>query len=350
MRPDALTWMNYPGRYPQGRDAFWSQFRFGFDDHELAHLRHGFRDDVIMGGAPFAPPPPPEMTVGWPHAVDRGQTGLRLRVIAPREYAFGMPVTVGLQLSASKSQQVPYVLGPRPSTVDIVIRRPDATEYLFEPLVRHCRGDADITLRAGQTMRDHAFLHYGKHGFAFQEPGVYELRARYETPAGDVVLSEATRTTIRRPASQAGHDAERLLYGEDQGKLLSLVGSSARSLSQGDAMLREFSARHPDHPASAAVRIVQGTNAAREFKTIEPSGRAWVGRSRPASARALLGDVLDIDRLRRAATRAPDEPAAARAAGAELERMGAERELPPAVGLFVNSRRREIAAEIPTLS
>ena len=45
--------MNYPDRFPGGEEAFWPAFGFEFDDLELAHLRHAFRDDVIMGGSPF---------------------------------------------------------------------------------------------------------------------------------------------------------------------------------------------------------------------------------------------------------------------------------------------------------
>jgi hypothetical protein len=38
---------------PRGAAAFWAAFPFQFDDLELAHLRHGFRNAVIMGGNPF---------------------------------------------------------------------------------------------------------------------------------------------------------------------------------------------------------------------------------------------------------------------------------------------------------
>jgi len=57
-RLGALSWMNYPQRYqpssgPGGTAAFWSAFPFRFDDLELVHLRHAFRDNIIMGGNPF---------------------------------------------------------------------------------------------------------------------------------------------------------------------------------------------------------------------------------------------------------------------------------------------------------
>src|SRR5438876_266627 len=58
-RPGALSWMNYPWRYapppptPGGADAFFNAFPFQFDDPELVHLRHAFRDNIIMGGNNF---------------------------------------------------------------------------------------------------------------------------------------------------------------------------------------------------------------------------------------------------------------------------------------------------------
>ncbi len=54
-----LSWMNCPWTYYSsgescGEEAFWKTFKFQFSDLELTHLRHGFRDDVIFGGSPFA--------------------------------------------------------------------------------------------------------------------------------------------------------------------------------------------------------------------------------------------------------------------------------------------------------
>lgn len=48
-RPDAMSW-----RFPGGPRAFWSSFGFTFDGPELRHLRHGFRNNVIMGGNDFS--------------------------------------------------------------------------------------------------------------------------------------------------------------------------------------------------------------------------------------------------------------------------------------------------------
>ena len=49
-----LSWMNFPWKYyfskeSYGEEAFWNLFNFEFSDSELIHLRHAFRNDIILG-------------------------------------------------------------------------------------------------------------------------------------------------------------------------------------------------------------------------------------------------------------------------------------------------------------
>lgn len=346
-RPDALTWMNYPPKWPEGPAAFWHAFAFEFDPAELAHLRHGFRDDVIIGGRRHAPRPPQRDR--WPQAVDEADTGLRLRVGAPRELQYGLPMAIELQLSARRPEPrpVPSVLGPRSGTVDIAVRGPDGAEFIFEPLLRHCRQDEPISLRQGDPpVRDSAFVHYGKAGLAFAEPGRYELRARCVIADGSVVLSDPVVTEVRPPRSPGDQAAEAWLYGHEQGTLMSLMGSSAATLAKADDKLQEFIDRHPHHPAADVARIVRGTNAAREFKTIEPNGNVRVVPCDVAAANAHFNGVFDIEHLKRAVSNADDESAAARAVDVALAHVGTRRHVPPPVDTFIRSRRHEINAQL----
>lgn len=354
-RPDALSWMNYPGRYPLGGEAaFWPAFQFGFDDSELAHVRHGFRDNVIMGSKRYRSETPSDVLESWPGARDDDETGLRLGVRAPSRLQFGVPLTVELQLTSTRveRQQVPSVLGPRTGSVDVFIRRRDGTTARFEPLLHHCREAAMVDLCATDApLRDHAFLHYGRGGFAFDEPGAYELRAIYQAPDGRVVMSEAARVEVERPLSEADRAAASLLYGSDeQGILMSVVGSDARSLSRGDAGLQEFIDRYPQHPAASVARIARGTNAARVFKTIASDGTVTSSPCEPARARELLGPVLDMGRLSHVVDCAPDQATATRSVAVELERIGTKPTVSPIVDAFIHSRCAEIATELAGLS
>jgi hypothetical protein len=146
--------------------------------------------------------------------------------------------------------------------------------------------------------------------------------------------------------SPGDRDAQAWLYGDEQGTLMSLAGSSAATLAKGDDSLQEFIDRRPHHPAAAVARLVRGTNAARAFKTIEPDGNLKVVPRDAAAARALLGDVFDVGSLRRVASAAADESAAARAIDATLARTGIKRNVPASVDGFIKSRRHEIAGQL----
>src|SRR5690606_22784138 len=88
-RPDSLSWMNYPYNYTGGSGgeaAFWSAFPFQFDALELAHLRHGFRNNVIMGGANFGIGAALEEPGEWQNEPVVDNSGLKLTLRAPKSF------------------------------------------------------------------------------------------------------------------------------------------------------------------------------------------------------------------------------------------------------------------------
>jgi hypothetical protein len=350
-RPDAASWMNYPHLYPGGPDRFWRDFDFRFDDLELSHLRHGFRNSVIMGGAAFGADAALRRGGDWEQEAQNRT--LRLGLTAPRAFAPSMPVTVGLELSSTSARGsvVPPVLGPRPATVDIGITKPNGKRVVFEPLIQHCRGDETVTLRAADNpLRDEAFIHYGKQGFTFDRPGIYEVRARFTAADGSVVLSNSVSIRIGAPSSPADRDVARLVEGNDEvGTLMSLMGSDAPALDRGNDVLREVVARHPSHPIAIVARLVRATNAARPFKAVAAGGDVRVRDPLLREARALVDGIVDIPRVH----------AAARTATSTLsERRMIMQALPQpsragvaaAVGGLIRSRRSEVAQAVPLLT
>lgn len=337
-RPGACSWMNYPERFPGGPGAYWKDFDFGFDDVELAHLRHGFRDSVIMGGAPFAGAPSATRSEGWDAEVQ--DRGLRLVLHPPAALAQGVPVTVGLELAVTTAQgrMVAPVLGPRPGTVDVAIRDPRGQELVFQPLLRHCRGPEAVALRAGDPpIRDYAFLHYGRRGFTFGAPGVYQARARYTGPDGSVALSRQVAISVRPPATRAEREVLALVDGDDEvGKLLSLMGSDARALRGGNATLDTIIERYPANPVADIARVVRGANLARGFKRLDPDGSVEIRPPDNAAAALLVGSVVDIARM---------HGAAARASRASPD-IATRPAVAPPVHAFVNSRRSEINSTV----
>jgi hypothetical protein len=329
-RPDALSWMNYPQRFPGGPSVYWREFGFRFDEPELVYLRHAFEYDVIMGGKPFAggagPHRAPRWDVDSPH-----DSGLRLRLSAPTALVKDVPVTVDLELTATTrtGQPVPPVLGPRPGNMAIAIRRPDGSEFVFEPLLYHCRGNETVMLRAGDPPRcDSAFIHYGKRGFAFDNPGRYQLRARFAQPDGRVVVSNVASIRIMAPASRVDRRISELIAGDPQvGKLLSLMGSDARALKRGDDRLTQVISRYPTHPVAMVARLAQAANLAHGFKRVARDGRVEVRKPELHEAAALVADVVEHRPQRQAGRRIQIRP-------------GIDR----SVEGFINSRIREITA------
>jgi hypothetical protein len=349
-RPTSATWMAYPHRFPGGQDAFWSQFAFQFDDLECAHLRHAFRDDVIMGGNPFTAGAAFEEDARE-QALRREQPGAVLRLSAATALPYGMPVTVDYELAGTTrtGRLAPSVLGPRARNLEFEIRGPTGITIGFEPLLRHCRLDDAVLLRAGgPSVRDSAFIHYGRNGFAFDQPGRYEVRGRCSLPDGSRVVSNVVRIDVRRPVTRADKDVAALAFGEQQGTLMSLVGSDAPQLRDGNDALRTIAERYPRHPMATVARIVLATNAAREFKSIGRDGSVDVRQPQIRQAMTILRGATGLDQplaLQQPTIRIRgSEQPLQRLVAALLTQSPAGRDAAHAVTPFIRSRVTEIAA------
>jgi len=332
-RPAARSWMNYPRRFPGGAQAFWSRFAFAFDDPELVHLRHGFRDSAIMGGEPFAAPSGPDRAASWDAAPQ--DAGLRLALRAPARLAQGMPAVLALELSATRpgARQPLRALDPRTGTVDIAIRDPHGREFVFEPLLRHCRSQDFAPLRTGAAPnREYVFVHYGRRGFAFADPGDYTIRARYAAGDGLAALSDEATVRVTAPASRSERAVLDLVEGDASvGALLSLVGSDGVGLLAANAKLEAIVAGHPAHPLAAIARVAIATNLTRSFKRLASDGSVSVRPADLRAAAALLAPVIDLRQVR------------------PSERITVTTGLDPAVFAYVNSRRTEIGQAVARL-
>jgi hypothetical protein len=353
-RPLSFSWMNYPWNYPGGGQAgFWSGFPFRFDAQELVHIRHGFQKDVIMGGNPFRVGSALEDLTSWSDPVE-DRSGLRLELDAPATFGYGEPVTVEVRLRSGTpdGMAVTRHLRPRNGHVQIAIGAPSGIVRLYEPLLHHCVSDDD-TVRLDADEPSHAetaFIHYGKDGFYFDQPGTYRLRARYTAPDGSTILSPVTTIRVRPPVTAEDEAVAELMFGDDQGTLMYLVGSDLDELRSGNEALTRVWEEFPEHPLAAVARVVQGVNAAREFKLVEADNSVRVRRPDAGTAAELLGAVLDVDGVRKAATarKKAEDVERMDAAVAKLETAVAP-ELPAGVEGYVRSRRREIGIEIATV-
>lgn len=271
-RPNALSWMNYPWRYPAGGEpAFWAAFPFQFDDGELVHLRHAFRNNIIMGGNDFAVGAGLEATEVLATPV-RDDSGLRLEISTPKSFALGEPVVAKLTLSAAAGslKTVHPYLHPNCGLLHIAIGKPDGRVVMYDPLIDHCMASASAQIAGEQTVEDSAYIGYGRNGFYFDQPGTYRIRAVYSALDGSQVVSNIHTLRVRYPVTAAEQELADLFLGEEQGMLLYLLGSDAESLTNGNNAFQEVLARYPNHPMANYARLVLGVNAGREFKLITP--------------------------------------------------------------------------------
>jgi len=270
-RPNSLSWMNYPWNYPLGGEAaFWASFPFQFDDGELIHLRHANRNHIIPGASAFRVGSGMER----PEIMDdpiADNSGLRLEIsTANRSFGLGEPVVLNLKLQTTdeRGKRVHPYLHPNTQLVTIAIAKPGGKIVAYEPMIDHLVAPADQEIRPGEPIEASAYIGFGKGGLYFDQPGNYKIRAIYYALDGSTVHSNIIETRVRYPATAQGDRLADLMMGEEQGTLLYLLGSDADSLRRGREAFETVLAEYGDDPIANYVRLVNGTNAAREFKTV----------------------------------------------------------------------------------
>jgi hypothetical protein len=278
-RPDSLSWMNYPWRYPHGYNLppgwngtseFWQNCRFEFDVQELRHLRHHALMEVIPGGAAFgalghdvsAPiPVSPRLQTSAPLALF-----VRTR---PERYLFQFaePVTVEVKLKNQTQRPVvvPDMLNPEFGLLEIYTQDPKGRVRLYRPLFRLCGEAKTQELPAGESLYGSIFVAYGADGFYFEEPGEYQLWAVFG--AGGVRLrSNALRIRVAFPQTPDDEEMALRTFGRDQGHVLYMCG--AAHLKTGTDHLREVADRFPATNLARYIHYCLGSCRAREFKDV----------------------------------------------------------------------------------
>ena len=296
-RLDALSWMNYPQNYVSqsgnGEAAFWSSFPFQFDDLEIIHLRHGFRDNVIMGGNPFGTG---AALIGGEFSEPvEDRSGLALELAARPSFLFGEPVVVEvkLRLTENRAKRVHQRLHPNFGFVEIAIQRPGGDVVVYEPPLEHCVAAdfAEITLEAPSIYAS-AYIGYCKgRGQLFDAPGRYRLRALYHALDGSKIVSPTVDLRVRSPLTRDDEEAAELMLGDEQGMLLYLLGSDADELKSGNTAFERVIDKFGDHALAAYARLAKGFNASRRFKLVTPAGIKLRAANSEAAVE-LLGSVV----------------------------------------------------------
>jgi hypothetical protein len=345
----ALSWMNYPDRFPDGEAAFWSAFGFQFDDQELIHLRHAFRDEIIMGGNDFGIGAALEVPEGWRNP-QRDDSGLKLELEAPDSFPFGAPVSVKLKLSLTdtRGKRIHPSLKPSSGFVEVAIRQPDNTYRIYHPMIQRCLADSSAMLSADRPeVSTGAFIGYGLDGFYFDKPGFYYIRTRYYAPDGSVVLSNIQRIQVQQPLSRDDEKVASLFFDNEVGTLSSLMGSDYNGLQRGNDALSEVREKYPKHPLADYASLIQGVNEARAFKDFGPDNYVKERKAKPEEASKLLKPVIDVTAMPKAtAAMKTGTPEHVQKTARSLEEATARRKLSPDLEYYIQARKWEIATEI----
>lgn len=294
-RPSSLSWMNYPWYYPGGPGAFWSSFPFQFDDLEVVHLRHAFRDNIVMGGNPFIV----GSALAAPEAVAdpvEDHSGLILELESASGFALGEPVVIEIKLRARdiRGKTVAPLLHPNYRAVQVAIRKPSGRMVVYEPLLEQCAEPELIRLGSERpAIYESAYIGYGKGGITFDEVGPYQLKAIYAGIDGSQIVSNVITLWVRPPVSSEDQEVAESLLGDEQGTLFYLLGSDSDFLQQGNDAMEEVLERHPDHPLAVYVRLVKGMNLARPFKKLTREKKLVVREPQVKESAQLLGSVMD---------------------------------------------------------
>lgn len=297
-RISSLSWMNYPWRFPGGAAAFWNSFAFQFDDLEIIHLRHAFRNSVIMGGNPFASGSALDSEMSSIKAFAdpiKDNSGLELRLSSKPDFKLGEPVVVEIKLSTTVKNDilVDSNISPKYHAVKIGIRKPSGVFDMYEPLIDYLISPQPIVLNTDKpAVYASAYIGYGKDLY-FDQPGEYLVRAIYYGLDGSQVLSNVLSIKVNFPLSETDQNVANLLMGNEQGKLFYLLGSPPVVLEDGNKAFDTVLAEYNTNPLAVYVQFVRGIDAGRKFKLIEKDKVRVVKEREPDKSIKLLNQTVE---------------------------------------------------------
>ncbi|MFO7681404.1 MAG: acetyltransferase [Chloroflexota bacterium] len=294
-RADSLSFMNYDWRYKGGnhRHEYWNKFDFAFDDDELEFIRHAPLPALIPGGAPF------HSINYWadgnggysPYVPEVDMSGYRLTLTPPLGgpvFEFGQPVFLGVELTNETGRTIdipPVLLDPKAGFLEVLIRRWQGDSNtgdlsnadIFVPVFQRCF-DLDESVfdivPDGKSIKDNLNLTFGSGGFAFAEPGVYDVTALvvlYDSAnqRDRIIRSNTLRIRVGVPKSQAEEQDGMVLLRSDVGLYFALGGSDGLDKADDDlsALMerRMGKAKLVTDPVSANIVRCKGINAGRPY-------------------------------------------------------------------------------------
>ncbi len=231
-------------------------------------------------------------------------------------FEFLQPVFLQVQLTNRTGQalEMPdWYLDPKQGALQIVVRRvsggTEATEpRLWVPMMQRCY---DVEFRAADFVPDggsiarNLNLTFGAGGFAFAEPGEYEIQAVVSFPNRNlrrefIVPSNTLRVRIGYPRSREEEQDALVILRDDVGTYFALGGSrvldKARNQLEGIKERRQGRAKKIKDPIVANIVRCAGIDAGRAYLRLK-NGKYVVEKGDRERATELL-EQLDDEALR----------------------------------------------------
>ena len=320
-RADSTSFMNYDWRFLGGnqREEYWRRFAVTFDPDELEFLHHAPRSALVPGGADFHTVNYwAEGTGGYsPYAPEAPVAGFKLTLSPPASgtvFAFGQPVFLEVTLRNETGQDVNLpdeVLDPKAGFLELLVqrrtgktRRGLADAQPFIPIMQRCF-DLDPrtadTVPDGGIQRNNVNLTFGSGGFAFAEPGEYDItpllsfmmRDANGDPIDRIIRGQAIRIRVAHPHDMDQERDATTLFRSDVGAWFALGGSDCLAKA-GDALeeVRERRTRAlgAADPVVAAITRASGLHALRPSIRFDQH-RFSHAHADPATAAQRLGSL-----------------------------------------------------------
>ncbi len=294
---DSFSWMNYPWLYPNGgASAFWNAFAFQFDPVEVSHLRHGFRNNVIMGGNPFTVGASlGDVAASFEDNIEN-YSNLVLQLEAKKTYMLGEPICLETKLKTTsmKNQSVTSNLHADFGFITIGIRKPGGEVLIYEPVAEMCvKPDYTVLNASNPGIYESSYIGFDKQGFIFDQIGNYQIRAVYYHRDGSRIVSDTLNIRVKSPVSAEDDEVADLMLSNDVGYLLSFMGSDAPYLRRGNDALELLADKYRDHPVAVYAQFIRGVNAQRTFKTIAPEKRVDIRQPDFQQGETMLKNTIE---------------------------------------------------------
>ena len=293
-RPDALSWMNYDWKYEarNGANSFWANFRMQFDDEELIHMRHGDRASVIMGGDPWASGGHIEAPSTMFDQI--GDAPIEL-IVRSKDYFQAMEPII-LELKLKNTSNIPLELDtelkPEYGGVLLNIQLPDGRIMEYAPIFCMLATPKMVTMNPGDRYCQNVMVSFGRHGYYFDKPGLYRVRAIYQG-LGDVqILSGVHEIYIGHPMSHEEDRDAKKFYDRNTGMALYLGGSDSPFLKEGMKTLQMLADSYSKSSVGAHLSLMLAQNLARPFHRLVDGKRVEVRSAKPNESLDLIDRAI----------------------------------------------------------